>query len=144
MVGVEDCVAKASDIFHDPDHRDQQAGLFIEATTTRPGDASVTIKNNDYICITGHNVGSGPGRVKVTASDRDGEDVSISFRVSVEANMAPTVVGDGIPDQEIQEHGRSADIDLTMHFDDGDMAYEETLTFSHEVDESKYRYCCDN
>ena len=134
LVGVEDCVAKASDIFHDPDHRDQQAGLFIEATTTRPGDASVTIKNNDYICITGHNVGSGPGRVKVTASDRDGEDVSISFRVSVEANMAPTVVGDGIPDQEIQEHGRSADIDLTMYFDDGDMAYEEMLTFSHEVE----------
>ncbi|MXW06734.1 MAG: hypothetical protein F4X56_01155 [Gammaproteobacteria bacterium] len=133
LVGVENCVAKASEIFHDPDHRDQQAGLFIEASTTRPGDASVTIKHNDYICITGHNVGSGPGRVKVTASDRDGEDVSISFRVSVEANMAPTVVGDGVPDQEIQEHGRSADIDLTMHFDDGDMAYEEELTFSYEV-----------
>lgn len=134
LVGVESCVAKASEIFKDPDHRDQQAGLFIEATTTRPGDASVTIKGNDYICITGHNVGSGPGRVKVTASDRDGEDVSISFRVSVEANMAPTVVGDGIPDQEIQEHGRSADIDLTEHFDDGDMAYEETLSFSHSVE----------
>ena len=134
LVGVEKCVAKASDIFKDPDHRDQQAGLFIEATTTRPGDASVTIKHNNYICITGHNVGSGPGRVKVTATDRDGEDVSIAFRVSVEANMAPTVVGDGIPDQEIQEHGRSADIDLTMYFDDGDMAYEEELTFSYEVE----------
>ncbi|MXZ56762.1 MAG: hypothetical protein F4227_07090 [Gammaproteobacteria bacterium] len=134
LVGVEKCVAKASEIFMDPDHRDQQAGLFIEATTTRPGDASVSVKGNDYICITGHNVGSGPGRVKVTATDRDGEDVSMSFRVSVEANMAPTVVGDGIPDQEIQEHGRSADIDLTMYFDDGDMAYEETLTFSHEVE----------
>lgn len=134
LVGVEKCVAKATDIFEDPDHRDQQAGLFIEATTTRPGDASVTIKHNNYICITGHNVGSGPGRVKVTATDRDGEDVSISFRVSVEANMAPTVVGDGIPDQEIQEHGRSADIDLTAHFDDGDIAYEEYLTFSFEVE----------
>ena len=134
LVGVEKCVAKASEIFEDPDHRDIQAGLFIEASTTRPGDASVTIKNNNYICITGHNVGSGPGRVKVTATDREGEDVSISFRVSVEANMAPTVVGDGIPDQEIQEHGRSADIDLTMYFDDGDMAYEETLTFSHSVE----------
>ncbi len=134
LVGVEKCVAKASEIFHDPDHRDQQAGLFIEATTTRPGDASVSVKHNDYICITGHNVGSGPGRVKVTATDREGEDVSISFRVSVEANMAPTVVGDGVPDQEVQEHGRSADIDLTMHFDDGDMAYEETLTFSHSVE----------
>lgn len=134
LVGVEKCVAKASEIFKDPDHRDQQAGLFIEATTTRPGDASVSIKGNDYICITGHNVGSGPGRVKVTATDRDGEDVSISFRVSVEANMAPTVVGDGVPDQVIQEHGRSMDIDLTEHFDDGDMAFEETLTFSHEVE----------
>ena len=134
LVGVEKCVAKASEIFEDPDHRDQQAGLFIEATTTRPGDASVSIKQNNYICITGHNVGSGPGRVKVTATDRDGEDVSISFRVNVEANMAPTVVGDGIPDQEIQEHGRSMDIDLTEHFDDGDMAFEETLTFSHEVE----------
>ena len=134
LVGVEKCVAKASEIFEDPDHRDIQAGLFIEASTTRPGDASVSVKHNDYICITGHNVGSGPGRVKVTATDREGEDVSISFRVSVEANMAPTVVGDGIPDQEIQEHGRSADIDLTMYFDDGDMAYEEELTFSYEVE----------
>ena len=134
LVGVEKCVAKASDIFEDPDHRDQQAGLFIEATTTRPGDASVAIKGNDHICITGHNVGSGPGRVKVTATDREGESISTSFRVSVEANMAPMVVGDGIPDQEIQEHGRSMDIDLTMHFDDGDLAYEEELTFSYEVE----------
>lgn len=134
LVGVEKCVAKASEIFKDPDHRDQQAGLFIEATTTRPGDASVSIKGNDYICITGHNVGSGPGRVKVTATDREGEDVSISFRVSVEANMAPTVVGDGIPDQNIQEHGRSADIDLNEHYDDGDVAFEETLTYSFEVE----------
>ena len=134
LVGVEKCVAKASEIFKDPDHRDQQAGLFIEATTTRPGDASVSIKGNNDICITGHNVGSGPGRVKVTATDRLGEDVSISFRVSVEANMAPTVVGDGVPDQEIQEHGRSTDIDLTAHFDDGDMTFEETLAFSFEVE----------
>ena len=134
LVGVEKCVASASDIFEDPDHRDRQAGLYIEAATTRPGDASVSIKNNEHICITGHNVGSGPGRVKVTATDREGESVSTSFRVSVEANEPPTVVGDGIPDQEVQEHGRSADIDLTAHFDDGDIAYEENLTFSFEVE----------
>lgn len=134
LVGVEKCIARASEIFEDPDERDKQAGLYIEASTTRPGDASVSIKHNDYICITGHNVGNGPGRVKVTASDRDGEDVSISFRVTVEANEAPTVVGDGIPDQEVQEHGRSTDIDLTEHFDDGDVAYEEELTFSFEVE----------
>ena len=135
LVGVEKCVASASDIFEDPDHRDRQAGLYIEAATTRPGDASVSIKSNEHICITGHNVGSGPGRVKVTATDREGESVSTSFRVTVEANEPPTVVGDGIPDQEVQEHGRSAsDIDLTVHFDDGDMAYEEYLSYSFEVE----------
>ena len=134
LVGVEKCVASASDIFEDPDHRDQQAGLYIEASTTRPGDASISIKDNEHICITGHNVGSGPGRVKVTATDREGESVSTAFRVSVEANMAPTVVGDGIPDQEVQEHGRSTDIDLTAHFDDGDIAYEEYLSYSFKVE----------
>ena len=134
LVGVEKCVAEAKKIFTDPDHRDQQAGLFIEATTTRPGDASVSIKQNNLICITGHNVGSGAGRVKVTATDRDDESVSTTFRVSVKENLPPKVVGAGIDDQEIQENGRSMDIDLRNHFDDGDRAFEETLTFSFDVE----------
>lgn len=134
LVGVEKCVAKASEIFEDEDERDKQAGLFIEATTTRPGDASVAVKYNEHICITGHNVGNGPGRVKVTATDRDGESVSITFRVTVEANEPPMVAGDGIPDMTVQENGRSDDTDLSEYFDDGDVAYEEELTYSFEVE----------
>ncbi len=133
LVGVEKCIASASDIFEDPDEQDKQSGLFIEASTTRPGDASVTIKHNEHICITGHSVGSGPGRVKVTATDREDQSVSTTFRVTVEANEPPVVVGDGIPDQDVQENGRSADIDLTAHFEDGDIAYDEELMFSFEV-----------
>ena len=133
LVGVEKCIAMARDLFFDPDHRDQQSGLFIEATTTRPGDASVTVKQNEHICITGHSVGSGPGRVKVTATDRDDKSVSLTFRVTVEANKPPEVVGDGIGDMEVQENGRTDDLELTDFFDDGDIDYEEELTFSFSV-----------
>ena len=136
LVGVEACIAKASELFEDPDFRDQQAGLYIEAVTTRPGDASVTVKKNEDICITGHNVGSGPGRVTVTASDRDDESVRLRFSVTVSENMPPTVVEDGIPDQTIQEYGRSEDIMLPAFFDDGDADFEETLTYELEMESS--------
>ena len=136
LVGVEACIAKASELFEDPDFRDQQAGLYIEAVTTRPGDASVAVKKNEDICITGHNIGSGPGRVTVTASDRDDESVRTRFAVTVSENMAPTVVGDGIPDQTIQEYGRSEDLNLHAYFDDGDADFDETLTFELEMESS--------
>ena len=136
LVGVEACIAKASELFEDPDFRDQQAGLYIEAVTTRPGDASVTVKKNEDICITGHNIGSGPGRVTVTASDRDDESVRLRFSVTVSENMPPTVVEDGIPDQTIQEYGRSEDIMLPAFFDDGDADFEETLTYELEMESS--------
>ena len=129
LVGVDACIAKASEHFEDPDYRDQQAGLYIEAVTTRPSDASVVVKKNEDICITGHNVGSGPGRVTVTAEDRDGEEVKKRFNITVSENMAPTIVGDGIPDMTIQEFGRSEDINLNAYFDDGDADFDEKLTY---------------
>lgn len=136
LVGVEACIAKASELFEDPDFRDQQAGLYIEAVTTRPGDASVTVKKNEDICITGHNIGSGPGRVTVTATDRDDESVRLRFSVTVAENKPPMVVGEGIPDQTIQEYGRSEDIMLHAFFDDGDAEFDETLTYELEMESS--------
>lgn len=134
LVGITMCDILASDHFMDPDHRDQQAGLFIEATSTRPGDASVSVQNNNAICITGENVGNGPARVRITATDRNDQSVSKTFRVTVEANMPPMVVGDGIPDMTADEGGRTADINLNTYFDDGDAAYTETLHYEFSVD----------
>ena len=134
LVGITQCNILASDHFMDPDHRDQQAGLFIEASSTRPGDASVSVQDNNAICITGENVGNGPARVRITATDRDDLSVSKTFRVTVEANMPPMVVGDGIPDMMADEGGRTDDIALNMYFDDGDAAYMETLHYEFEVD----------
>ena len=134
LVGVTRCVVDASEHFEDPDHRDQQAGLYIEASTTRPSDARVEVVDNNMICVTGLNVGQGAGRVKVTASDRDDEQVSKTFRLTVEANMPPTVVDEGIPDMMADEGGRTADIDMNMYFDDGDMLYEEDLSFDFSID----------
>ena len=134
LVGITQCNIMASDHFMDPDHRDQQAGLFIEASSTRPGDASVSVQDNNSICITGENVGNGPARVRITATDRDDLSVSKTFRVTVEANMPPMVVGDGIPDMMADEGGRTDDISLNMYFDDGDAAYMETLHYEFEVD----------
>ena len=57
LVGITQCNIMASDHFMDPDHRDQQAGLFIEASSTRPGDASVSVRDNNAICITGRECG---------------------------------------------------------------------------------------
>lgn len=140
LVGVTRCVVDASEHFEDPDHRDQQAGLYIEASTTRPSDARVEVVDNNMICVTGLNVGSGAGRVKVTASDREDEQVSKTFRLTVEANQPPMVIttevdGEevGIPDMMADEGGRTADIDLNMYFDDGDMLYMEDLTFEFSV-----------
>ena len=135
LVGVTRCVVDASMHFEDPDHRDQQAGLYIEASTTRPSDARVEVVDNNMICVTGLNVGSGAGRVKVTATDREDLQVSKTFRLTVEANMPPTVVDDGIPDMMADEGARiDEDIDLNMYFDDGDMLYEEDLSFDFSID----------
>ena len=120
--------------FEDPDHRDQQAGLYIEASTTRPSDALVEVVDNNMICVTGRNVGQGAGRVKVTATDREDLQVSKTFRLTVEANQPPMVAGDGIPDMMADEGGRTADIDLNMYFDDGDMLYTEDLSFEFSID----------
>ena len=134
LVGVTRCIVDASEHFEDPDHRDQQAGLYIEASTTRPSDALVEVVDNNMICVTGLNVGQGAGRVKVTATDREDLQVSKTFRLAVEANMPPTVVDDGIPDMTADEGGRTADIDMNMYFDDGDMLYEEDLSFDFSID----------
>ena len=134
LVGVTECNIMASDHFMDPDHRDQQAGLYIEASSTRPGDAEVTVVDNNEICITGHNVGSGPSRIKITATDRDDLSVSKTFRVTVEANQDPMVEGDGIPDMIAQEGGRTGDIDLDDYFSDGDPTYDEILEYDFDVD----------
>ena len=138
LVGVTRCIIMASDHFEDPDHRDMQAGLYIEVSTTRPSDAMVEVVDNNEICVTGLNVGQGAGRVKITASDREDEQVSKTFRLTVEANMPPMVVmdddGEGIPDMKADEGGRTEDIDLNMYFDDGDMLYEEDLSFEFSID----------
>ena len=133
--GLTRCVVDASEHFSDPDNRDQQAGLLIDASSTRPADVGVSIVDNNMVCITGRNVGTGPARIKVTATDREDLQVSKSFRVSVEPNMPPMLVGDGIPDAETQEGGNTGDMDLSMYFDDGDMLYDEVLTYSFTMDD---------
>ena len=133
--GLTRCVVDASEHFSDPDNRDQQAGLLIDASSTRPADVGVSIVDNNMVCITGKNVGTGPARIKVTATDREDLQVSKSFRVSVEPNMPPMLVGDGIPDAETQEGGNTGDMDLSMYFDDGDMLYDEVLTYSFTMDD---------
>ena len=133
--GLTRCVIDASEHFEDQDHRDQQAGLLIDASSTRPSDVSVSIVDNNEVCITGKNVGTGAARIKVTATDREDLQVSKTFRVSVEENMPPMVVEDGIPDTTSQEGGRTPDMDLSMYFDDGDMLYEENLTYSFTMDD---------
>ena len=133
--GLTRCVVDASEHFSDPDNRDQQAGLLIDASSTRPSDVAVSIVDNNDVCITGRNVGTGPSRIKVTATDREDLQVSKTFRVSVEPNMPPMLVGDGIPDAETQEGGNTGDMDLSMYFDDGDMLYDEVLTYSFTMDD---------
>ena len=132
--GITRCPIMASDHFSDPDARDKQAGLDIDVSSTRPANVEPSVKDADAICITGVSVGSGPARIKVTATDRDDLSVSKSFLVTVEKNNAPTVVGDGLPDSTIQEGGRTEDdINLNDHFDDGDGAYAEDMTYAVSV-----------
>ena len=133
--GLTRCVVDASEHFEDQDNRDQQAGLLIDASSTRPSDVVVSIVDNNDVCITGKNVGSGASRIKVTATDREDLQVSKTFRVSVEENMPPMVVDEGIPDASTQEGGNTGDMDLSMYFDDGDMLYEENLTYSFTMDD---------
>ena len=134
LVGLTLCPIDADDHFMDPDHRDQQAGLLIDVSSTRPGDAEVSVGEGNTICIKGRNVGSGPSRVRVTASDREGLSVHKAFLVTVEHNMPPMVAGDGIADQTAQEGGRMMDdLHLDYFFDDGDATYDEHLTYAVSV-----------
>ena len=58
------------------------------------------------------------------------------FRATAEQNNPPTVVGDGLPDIEVQFDGRSEDIDLNEYFSDGDAAYDEELSYGFSVSDS--------
>ena len=130
LLGMTECVIRASDHFSDPDESDQASGLLIEATTTRPGDVAVTISNND-VCIEGRNVGTGPARITVTARDRAGHTAHKRFKVTVEQNNPPmTAATGGLEDLDVQRDGRSEDIDLNEYFDDGDDTYDETMEYS--------------
>ena len=53
LVGLTLCPIDADDHFMDPDHRDQQAGLLIDVSSTRPGDAEVSVGPGNEICIKG-------------------------------------------------------------------------------------------
>ena len=137
LLGMEDCLVKASDHFSDPDEADKTAGLLIEVSSTRPGDAYPTVVNNDDICVEGKNVGTGPARITIKASDREGNSAVKRFRVSVEQNNPPkTASTGGLPDMEVQLDGKTDDIDLDLYFDDGDPTYDETLTYTASNDAS--------
>ena len=136
LVGVTDCIIKASEHFVDPDADDDTPALSFSATSTRPGEVSVDVQNNDDVCITGESVGSSPARITVTATDSDGTTVFKRFRATAEQNNPPTVVGDGLPDIEVQFDGRSDDIDLNDYFNDGDAGYDEELTYGYSVDDA--------
>lgn len=136
LVGVTECIIKGSEHFVDPDADDDTPALSFSATSTRPGEVSVEVQNNDDVCITGESVGSTPARITVTATDSDGTTVFKRFRATAEQNNPPTVVGDGLPDIEVQFDGRSDDIDLDEYFNDGDAGYDEDLTYGFSVDDS--------
>lgn len=136
LVGVTECIIKASEHFVDPDASDDTPALSFSATSTRPGEVSVEVQNNDDVCITGESVGSSPARITVTATDSDGTTVFKRFRATAAQNNPPTVVGDGLPDIEVQFDGRSDDIDLNEYFNDGDAGYDEELTYGFSVDDS--------
>ena len=136
LVGVTECIIKASEHFVDPDADDDTPALSFSASSTRPGDVSVEVQNNDDVCITGENVGTSPARITVTATDSDGTTVFKRFRATAEQNNPPTVVGDGLPDIEVQFDGRSDDIDLNDYFNDGDAGYDEELTYGYSVDDA--------
>ncbi|MYK43041.1 MAG: hypothetical protein F4039_02995 [Gammaproteobacteria bacterium] len=136
LVGVTDCVVKASEHFTDPDSDSVNTSLVFEATSTRPGEVGVEVQNNEDICIIGNSVSSSNARITITATDFDDNTVLKRFLARTSQNHAPTIVGDGIPDMEIQEDGRSDDIDLLLYFDDGDAGYEEELVFGLRVKDS--------
>lgn len=136
LVGVTECIIKGSEHFVDPDADDDTPALSFSASSTRPGEVSVEVQNNEDVCITGESVGSTPARITVTATDSDGTTVFKRFRASAEQNNPPTVVGDGLPDIEVQFDGRSEDINLNDYFNDGDAGYDEELTYGFSVDDS--------
>ncbi|MYC24514.1 MAG: cadherin repeat domain-containing protein [Gammaproteobacteria bacterium] len=136
LVGVTECIIKGSEHFVDPDADDDTPALTFSAASTRPGEVSVEVENNDDICITGESVGSRPARITVTATDSDGTTVFKRFRATAQQNNPPTVVGDGLPDIEVQFDGRSDDIDLNDYFNDGDAGYDEELSYGFSVDDA--------
>ena len=133
LVGVGSCF-DANAHFHDVDARDQAAGLLFETSINRRATASVEVEkkgNMIWICVTGLEPGNAVATV--TATDRGSEKVRDRFKVTVVENQMPTVVADGIGDMTVQENGRTADIDLSGVFDDGDPDYTETLTYAVSV-----------
>ena len=136
LVGVTECVVKASEHFTDPDADDDTPALQINASSTRPGEVSVDVENNEDVCITGESAGSTAARITIFATDSDGTTVVKRFRATAEQNNPPTVVGDGIPNLEVQFDGRSDDIDLNDYFNDGDAAYDEELSYEVSVDDT--------
>ncbi|MXZ56786.1 MAG: hypothetical protein F4Z14_11560 [Gammaproteobacteria bacterium] len=136
LVGVTECVVDANDHFEDPDAADDTPSLSYTATSTRPGEVSVEVDDDDNVCITGEALGTRPARITITATDSDGTTVFKRFRASTQQNNPPTVVGNGLPDIEVQFDGRSDDIDLNDYFNDGDAGYDEELSYEYSVDDS--------
>ena len=136
LVGVTECIIKGNEHFVDPDAGDSTPALSFSASSTRPGEVSVEVQNDDDVCITGESVGSSPARITVTATDADGTTVFKRFRATAAQNNPPTVVSDGLPDIEVQFDGRSEDIDLDEYFNDGDAGYDEDLTYGFSVDDA--------
>ncbi len=134
LLGMTSCDISAMKHFTDPDEADINGGLLISVSSTRPGDARATIKNNDEVCIEARAIGTGPARITITARDRGNLSAYKRFRVYVEQNNPPmTASTGGLQDMDVQLDGRSEDMDLYQYFDDGDVGYEEKMNFTIKV-----------
>lgn len=132
LVGVESCF-DANAHFMDVDARDQAAGLLFETSINRRATASVEVEGGNMICVTGLEPGNAVATV--TATDRGSQMARDRFKITVVENQVPTVAMAIAPDGlTIQENGRTDDIDLSGVFDDGDMDYDEMLTYAVSVD----------
>ena len=131
----------ASDYFTDPDTRDQGAGLLVTAHSSRRNIATVSVVNNEEICITGVDPGTGPSTVTVTlktvAVFRSGN--ALRCRSAKLAADSPSI----FPIQQFKNR-ESLDIDLNQFFDDA-MPVQDTQNESHT--RSRFRchrgYCDD-
>ena len=135
LVGVTRCVVKASEHFTDPDSESVNQSLLFEASSTRPGEVDVEVQDNEDVCIIGKSVSSKNARITITATDHDDNTVFKRFLASTDHNYSPKVIADGMPDIDIQEDGRSEDINLLLYFDDGDAGYDEELVFGQQVED---------